>query len=178
MKQHRNSAWIFDQFGNRHIDAAIVHRNGNVEIIEAKATIGQQLTSNWSELCEQLKIGTTFVVAEGKSELALLHGLKADIVLMAADEGSLEDALLPDPPELADFLIDFIPLKHRENLPGDLAHDWNRLIRRHGPRRAIFLYWVQVGYVFLGFLAQPLAGIVGIGWIREMLEIVMHKLMK
>jgi hypothetical protein len=48
-----------------------------------------------------------------------------------------------DPPQIADLLVSLIPVKHRENLVGDLEDDyWNRFIPRHGPRRARALYWV------------------------------------
>ena len=93
--------------------------------------------------------------------------------------GLVRRTRLLDPPKLADFLISLIPIKHRENPAGDLEEDyWNRLIPRHGLRKARFLFWAQVAYALLGFLARPLAQIAGIGWIARLIEILVHKMMR
>ena len=83
------------------------------------------------------------------------------------------------PPQFADFLISLIPAKHRINLLGDLERDyWNRFLPRHGVKMARCLYVFHTIYAFLGFLVRPLGGIVGLAWIRKLIEILAHKMMK
>lgn len=120
--------------------------------------------------------GKTAVLVEGKPEQALLYALGARSVFLTA--GAL-GPFSPDPPHFAGLLVSLIPLKHRVNLPSALEQDYrNRLIPKHGLRKARVLYWIQVIYALLEFLARPLAGIVGIGWIAKLIDILIRKIMR
>jgi hypothetical protein len=177
MNRHRNSAWIFDQFGNREIDATTVDEDGKIVMIEAKAGTGQFPASAGSWLQDKYGFGKMTLIGEGKTEQALLRFLAAKSLVL--DIGVDIPPLAVDPPQLANFLISLIPAKHRENLLGDLEYDYcQRFIPRHGLRMANVLYWFHVLYAVLGFLARLLAGIAGIGFIRKAIEIFVHWLIK
>src|SRR5207302_497057 len=110
-------------------------------------------------------------------EQALLNVLPANLVFL--DAASELGPLTLAPPQLADFLVCLIPLKHREGLLGDLEEDyWNTLVPRHGLKKARFLYWVQALYELARFVARPLAGIAGLGFIRKLIEVLIHRMMK
>lgn len=179
--KRRRPPRVFISSGNHDIDQGfdlvVVRDNRNVVVIDAKAGTGQfpALTQSWVQ--GKYGVGKTTLIVEGKTEQALWYALAARSVFV--DIGVDLPPLALDPPQLADFLISLIPVKHRQSLPGDLEEDYrNRLIPRHGLRTARFLYWVQVIYAFSGFLARPLAGIVGIGWIGRLIEILIRWLMK
>jgi len=158
-------------------DLVVVRDIRNLVVFDAKAGTGQfpSLTQSWVR--GKYGVGKTTLIVEGNTEQATLYALAARSVLM--DTGAELPPLALDPPQLAEFLLALIPVKHRENLQGDLEQEYrNRFIPRHGLRKARFLYWVQVIYAFLGFLARPLAGIVGIRWIGRLIEILIHWIMR
>jgi hypothetical protein len=179
--KRRGSPRVFISSGNHNVDQgvdlAMVDDNGNVVVLDAKAGKGQFFALAQSLVQGKYGAGKTRLFVEGQSEQALLHALGASSVLFGT--GVDLPPLALNPPRLADFLISMIPVKHRENLAGDLEQDYrNRLIPRHGLRTARFLYWVQVIYAFSGFLARPLARIAGIGWIGRLIEIGIHRMMR
>lgn len=156
----------------RHSDFDLVIVDGrNVVVFDTKVGGGQ------FPALLRYGVGKTGIFAEGKTEQALLCALRARLVLLT--DGAELGPLSLDPPDLADFFISLIPIKHRANLAGDLEEEyWTRLIPRHGLRKARFLYWIQAIYALLGFLVRPLAGVAGIRWIRKAIEILIHKLMR
>src|SRR5437773_7190823 len=152
----------------------MVDDNGKVVLIDGEAYTEQfpAFAQRWAEYGS----GKTRLLLEGQIKQARLYTIARSVSL---GTGVDLPPIALDPPRLADFLISLIPLKHRENLAGDLEEDyWNRLLPRHGPRKARFLYWVQGIYAVFGFLARPLAGIAGIRWLRRLIEIFIHRIMR
>jgi hypothetical protein len=158
-------------------DMAVVDKKGKIVVFDCRDNSKRSHVVPQSFMQGQFGAGGTYVLGEGKTEQMLVHALGADLILMDA-EARLGPLAL-DPPQLAEALISLIPVKHRENLLGDVEEDYrNRFIPRHGLRMARFLYWVQTVYAVLAFLARPLAGIAGLGLIRKAIEILVHRMTK
>jgi len=164
--------WSAHHGTDQDIDLAMVDKNGKVVLIDAKTG-----TVQFPDLIQaKYDAGQMRLLFEDKIDQLRLYEAVARSLSPGAEVVS---PLALDPPKLADFLISLIPIKHRENPAGDLEEDyWNRLIPRHGLRKARFLFWAQVAYALLGFLARPLAQIAGIGWIARLIEILVHKMMR
>jgi hypothetical protein len=193
VKRTRLDRAVFSHHNDDHgFDAVLVDKNGKLTVIEAKAGTGKTqsairlfIDGSGDEL-EYMSVKSDppwtmgkfgrskpRVLVEGDTEQALFSALRADGA--GARLGRLGFA----PPRLADLLISLIPLKHRETLAGDLEEDyWTRFIPRHGLRMARVLYCVQAIYAFLGFLARPLTGIVGIHWVAKVIDYIISRLLK
>jgi hypothetical protein len=110
------------------------------------------------------------IILEGDADQAVWNAIAAHSLPVKA-EGEFNPLALVEPPRAAQFLVSLVPIKHRENLLGDLEEEYRtRFIPQHGLRKAAFLYWLQAIYAFVGFLARPLLGIVGIGWPASLLR--------
>jgi len=158
-------------------DIALVGENGKIVVFDCKAhSMESHIAPGWLRRAKSGS-GKSALFVEGKAEQVLFYALAANSVIM--DVGIDFPPLISEPPKLAECLISLIPVKHREDLAGDLEEDyWNRFVPRHGARVARRLYWLHAVYAFLGFLARPLAGIAGLGFIRKLVEILMHRMTK
>lgn len=75
-----------------------------------------------------------------------------------------------DPPQLAQYLLWYLPRNQREPVMGDLAEDFQRLVTHFGRRKAVVWYYAQVVMSFWPYLERALAKLLrwGVfGWIAE-----------
>jgi hypothetical protein len=71
----------------------------------------------------------------------------------------------PQPPALAELLLQFLPARVRDAVIGDLYEDFQENLTKHGLRRARRLYWHEVlrsvGPLILRAAAMLLTGLIG-----------------
>lgn len=84
---------------------------------------------------------------------------------------SLAASLLSsDPPQLAQYLLWYLPRNQRESVMGDLAEDFQCLVTHFGRRKAVVWYYAQVVMSFWPYLERALAKLLRLGvfgWIAE-----------